>query len=102
MDKLLSDRFYENKTTKNRRTFEKNAQSDNLEAMENGKQKNMGTYQTRNKSVAGKTDVGVQEPIYGSKQNARHKESNFQRKTDQARLSQRFRLLPKGTYLILS
>ena len=70
--------------------------------MENGKKEDMGINKTRNKYVAGKTDVGVQEPIYGSKQNARHKESNFQRKTDQARLSQRFRLLPKGTYLILS
>ena len=42
MDKLLPHRVNETETAKHRRAFEKNVESDNLEAMENGKEKGMG------------------------------------------------------------
>ena len=47
MDKLLPHRVNETKAAKHRRAFEKNAESDNLEAMENGKEKGMGITETR-------------------------------------------------------
>ena len=47
MDKLLPHRVNETETEKHRRAFEKNAESDNLEAMENGKEKGMGITETR-------------------------------------------------------
>ena len=47
MDKLLPHRVNETETAKHRRAFEKNAESDNLEAMENGKEKGMGITETR-------------------------------------------------------
>ena len=47
MDKLLPHRVNETETAKHRRAFEKNAESDNMEAMENGKEKGMGITETR-------------------------------------------------------
>ena len=40
-------RVNETETAKHRRAFEKNAESDKLEAMENGKEKGMGITETR-------------------------------------------------------
>ena len=102
MDKLLSDRFYETEASKHRRAFKNNAKSDNLEAMENNTEKGMGTAETRSVEMDSTQGGKLGRPLPICCDKICFGKSDFQRKTDQAWLSQRFRLLPKGTYLILS
>ena len=103
MGELLSHRLNESKIATHRRAFENDVKSDNLEAMENWKEKRMGITQTRSTKMDCTQSGKLGRPLSICGNKIRFGKSNFKRNTDQARLNQYFGLLPKGsTYLILN
>ncbi len=69
-------RLNETKTQKYRRVYEKNNENNHLEIVESAKEKSVGINETRNKSVASKTD----DRIWVSEQNTYRKRKQYSKK----------------------